>query len=702
MRKLALSSIEGCRRTIALLLAIILLSSFAAVMIQTDGGNINISQVQFDARGGVQDADLYYPALTNGTSAPLPCVILSHGGGTTKDVMNTFAIELARRGFVVLNCSSYGAGLSDQPMYDEDGKGIEGMAVTSQGLYDAINYARTLSFVDETKIAVAGHSQGGMRVGNAILHDVPYLSLNDALINFMHETWALPFTAEEIALEADALADKYLNADQRVAYDLKAEELKAYYDTRVRAAVSIGIAAMGADKLVAPGTVTVAGHEVTRYLQTNAAFLVGTWDSSYPAVSGADFAQKYFLADSIDAETWYQVTDTQSTPLGKLGEISVADNEALRNAMNARDTRISITPRMTHSREFFSNEAASLLASYMTQALDYNNGPLTGENNALDVSNIVGRWKEYMNTIAMVAMIALAAVMVALMVKKPYFKETVAVHTEADMKPMKKPLTLAYWLANVVALFIACWMCNHRKPTIFNMSKFLPQDKTAAFIFIYVFFGALFLLAVLIVFSFLHKKDTGHYGLKKLGLGLGVKGILKSLQISAMVFVLCYASLAVISYLFGQDYRWWMCVFTEMKVYHWTQVLRYFVIMIPFNLVVSAATNYTVSDLKPKKAWLDTALTVVAGSAGVWLNHMVNMFGVHVMNVQLSEATICGGLIMFVPLSVYIARKTYRLTGSIWTGAFINSFLVGWTWVSGISITNTYMGATFLEKLLGF
>ena len=28
---------------------------------------------------------------------------------------------------------------------------------------------------------------------------------------------------------------------------------------------------------------------------------------------------------------------------------------------------------------------------------------------------------------------------------------------------------------------------------------------------------------------------------------------------------------------------------------------------------------------------------------------------------------------MFVPLSVYIYRKTYRVTGSIWTGTFLNA-----------------------------
>lgn len=62
----------------------------------------------------------------------------------------------------------------------------------------------------------------------------------------------------------------------------------------------------------------------------------------------------------------------------------------------------------------------------------------------------------------------------------------------------------------------------------------------------------------------------------------------------------------------------------------------------------------------------------------------------------ISSSSIAGALLLFVPLSVYVARKTYRVTGSIWTGAFLNSFLIGWSWVSAISITNVYMGKTFL------
>ena len=113
----------GCKKLIAVFICLILVFSFAGGMLQSSGGKVSISTVRFDARGAVQDADLYMPVGTNSHSS-LPCVILSHGGGCTKDTMTGYASELARRGFVVLNVSSYGSGLSEQPMFDEDEIGV--------------------------------------------------------------------------------------------------------------------------------------------------------------------------------------------------------------------------------------------------------------------------------------------------------------------------------------------------------------------------------------------------------------------------------------------------------------------------------------------------------------------------------------------------------------------------------------------------
>lgn len=690
---------SGIKKAIAILLAVILLSSAIGCYIQHDGGEVLVKRVKFDARGGVQDADLYYPKFTSSQSEKIPIVILSHGGGCTKGVMNTFAIELARRGIAVLNCSSYGAGVSDQPMYDENGYGYGEMKVTAQGLWDAVNYARTLVFVDQTKIGVAGHSQGSYRTGLTVGLDVYYLTLDQLMIQFMYEEFGINFTEDEIKGDAKALAEKYLNADQLAHFNNEYEDVKLSYDTRIFAACGIGSTSNGAEQLFEPREISVAGYTLTGYPQVNQGMFAGTWEGSSATLLSTDFSNRIFGVDQTVDQQWVRTRypGAEGEILGNLFDAGMQQNEGLRAAVDARQARVIMTPEMTHSRDFFSNEAAANVVAFFVQAFDYN---ATG----IDPLNVTARWKEYANTVAMVAMIGLAAALIALISKKKFFAGITVEQTEEDLVPMSKGMNLIYILLSVAALFFACWRCNHRKPVIINISKFLPLDKTACFLYIYLFFGAVLFIAIIAAFAFINKKKTGSTGLKKLGINIGIKNILKALLASFIVLVLCYLSVSVLLYWFNQDYRWWMCIFTEMKTYHWPMMLRYFIFILPCSFFLAAGTNYncTVDKSTGFGRFKDMALVIIVGSLGVWLNHVVNMYGCYMLGKELSSASICGGLLMFVPLSAYIYRKTYRVTGSIWTGTFLNAFLIAWSWTSAISITGVYMGATYAEKFFGF
>lgn len=698
MKKLSWQTESGIRKSIAILMALILLFSAVAELIQHDGTKIVVTRVHFDTRGGAQDADLYYPQFTSSHSEKIPIVILSHGGGCTKDVLNTFAGELARRGIAVLNCSSYGAGLSDQPMYDENDKGYGDMAVTSQGVWDAVNYARTLVFVDQTKIGIAGHSQGGYRTGLATALDALYLTLDQIMINFMYNEFGIEFTEEEIYGDCFELAEKYLNADQMEFFKNEYEEAKLDFDTRVKASCSVGSASKGAEKLYEAQEVQVAGYTISNLMQVNTGFLIGRWDGGSKTVTSPEVSQEFYGVDQTVSEQWLRVGGygEEGVVLGNLFDEGMQSNEALRAAIDARQARIVMVPNMTHSREFFSNEAAAQLVAFFVTAFDYN---ATG----VPATKIVARWREYMNTGAMICMIGLAAAFIALFSKKKYFAGIVAEHDEGELAPMNKGMNAAYLILNVAAIFYACYRCHQRKPVIWSMSKFLPIDKTGAFMYIYLFFAGLFALVIVAAFAFINKKKNGDYGLKKLGIGIGFKNVLKAFLVSYIVFVICYLSMSVIEYWFGQDYRWWMCVFTQLKTYHWPMMLRYFILIVPCTFALAALTNYNVTPEKAStgKKIAEMALVIVIGSLGIWLNHFLNMYGCWILDKELSSASICGGLIMFVPLSVYIFRKTYRVTGSIWTGAFLNALFVSWSWVSAISITNVYMGATYFEKFFG-
>jgi pimeloyl-ACP methyl ester carboxylesterase len=135
-------------------LVLILGGSYLANAIQTAGG-VRLKDVRFagDQPSLTQAAMLYVPP---GASAahPAPAVLVSHGYINTREMQSPFAIELARRGFVVLAMDMVGHGYSE---------GSVGQ-VKDLGGPAALRYLQSLPFVDKTNIGLEGHSMGGVPI----------------------------------------------------------------------------------------------------------------------------------------------------------------------------------------------------------------------------------------------------------------------------------------------------------------------------------------------------------------------------------------------------------------------------------------------------------------------------------------------------------------------------------------------------------
>jgi pimeloyl-ACP methyl ester carboxylesterase len=124
-----------------------------ASLIQTDFGEVRIEDVRFVGPGGiVQNGRLYVPRGATSES-PAPGIVAIHGYINSHETQAGFAIEFARRGFVVLAVDQTGHGLSDPP------SGANGF-----GGPPALGYLRTLDIVDKDNIGLEGHSMGGWAV----------------------------------------------------------------------------------------------------------------------------------------------------------------------------------------------------------------------------------------------------------------------------------------------------------------------------------------------------------------------------------------------------------------------------------------------------------------------------------------------------------------------------------------------------------
>ncbi len=130
----------------------ILGGSWAASAIQTDGG-IKVQDVRFAGTGGVTMSGLLYTPPTATAARPAPGILAVHGYINSRETQSAFAIEYARRGYVVL-------------ALDQTGHGYSGGAAFANGFGgpDGLKYLRSLPIVDKANIGLEGHSMGGWTV----------------------------------------------------------------------------------------------------------------------------------------------------------------------------------------------------------------------------------------------------------------------------------------------------------------------------------------------------------------------------------------------------------------------------------------------------------------------------------------------------------------------------------------------------------
>lgn len=133
-------------------LALVLAGSVLAQIVQGTG-DIALRDVQFRSAGGHQLAATLYipPGATD--AHPAPAVLTVHTTLASRASQSGLAIELARRGYVVLALDQPGHGQSD-PRAFADGLGGA----------DGLRYLRALDIVDPARIGLEGHGTGGAAV----------------------------------------------------------------------------------------------------------------------------------------------------------------------------------------------------------------------------------------------------------------------------------------------------------------------------------------------------------------------------------------------------------------------------------------------------------------------------------------------------------------------------------------------------------
>ncbi|WCM28897.1 lysophospholipase [Sphingomonas sp. QA11] len=133
-------------------MVMILGGALLASAIQTSGG-VRVSDIRFNGAGGTEMSALLYVPATATPATPAPGILAVHGYINSRETQDGFAIEFARRGYVVLATDQTGHGYSGGKAFSNGFGGPDGLA-----------YLRSLPFVDKDEIGLEGHSMGGWTV----------------------------------------------------------------------------------------------------------------------------------------------------------------------------------------------------------------------------------------------------------------------------------------------------------------------------------------------------------------------------------------------------------------------------------------------------------------------------------------------------------------------------------------------------------
>jgi len=132
---------------------IVLAAGIVAFSVQTAGGKVQIRDIRFVGNDGTVMSALLFVPKTATAKTPAPGILAVHGYINSRETQSGFAIEFARRGYVVLEMDQTGHGYSDSPAFANGFGGPDGLA-----------YLRSLNIVDKENIGLEGHSMGGWTV----------------------------------------------------------------------------------------------------------------------------------------------------------------------------------------------------------------------------------------------------------------------------------------------------------------------------------------------------------------------------------------------------------------------------------------------------------------------------------------------------------------------------------------------------------
>lgn len=626
---------------LVIVLAVILVSSFFASMIQSAGYKVRVTDLRDATNSGylideetgqatttkvngeVVSGILFMPKDASASNKK-PAVVLTHGYLNNRELQLQNAIELARRGFIVLTVDREGHG-NYLPTSD---KGSAMM--NTSGMYDSAKYLYNLPEVDKSRIGISGHSMGGYTTAATLMQDANVGIISAGLM----QGW-----------------DSFMGAGADVSVGiLKAMDDEFFFGSKF-----------------ADGTESICRE----YLQSvGAAKFVG---ASY---TEGDKSSIDIKSGGIYVNGQLTTTSDDGSAVGQPFRVIYEANEI-------------------HPLNHFSTESAGYLVDFFYKAFGTPDG-----NDFIAGGNQIWWIKEAFSTIGLAAFFVLIFPVVSLLLTLPCFaslRKKEELDLDADLPSIKKgglcgiTSTVTYFASGLACMLFGGFILNKAYlewgPRIFPQGTYFPQDTTgsvAGWAVICAAFG-LTVMGVMWLVKAIVAKVASSKGKETLAVGnpfvcakIGIADFLKTIFLAIVVIALLYLVVFINWEIWVVDFRIWTFDVKPFMIEIVPAISRY----IPWFFAyyaVSAIGNagYRLKDLPE---WATIAINAFFNAAGVLLVILIQYITFRSTGVLWQGDMALGYIVVFpmvavLAIATIISRIIYKKTGNIWLGAMINAIL---------------------------
>ncbi len=653
---------------LAAALALILVSSFFASLIQSDGFKVTVTDLRDEAfsgqvatnagtgetvsvKGTVASGILFVPKSASATNK-LPAVVMTHGYLNNRELQLQNAIELARRGFVVLTIDRGGHG------NNEISSSTSAMMNTS-GMYEAVKYLALQDYVDLGKIGITGHSMGGYTTAMTLMNDV--------------------YNAETAA-----------KGDTNLG--LISAGLMQGWSTFIMAGpnVSVGMLKAKDDEFFYQSTLADGSPSISRqFLQSVAA-------AKFVGVTEYDKT-----ATGIDIENG-------GIYIG--GQLQTIAGGAAASA----PFRAIYESDEIHPLNHFSIASAASVTNFFYTAFGTPNG-----YSYIAETNQTWWVKELFSTLGLVGFFAMLLPIVDLLLTLPCFaslkkKEAAEGEVGGEMLPALKGVRkhISYWVVGVLTTlfsgFAIQWVMgdgwlNKLPDLLVTQNTYFPQDTTGNVATWAVVCGLFALLLTGIVWLINHiinraKGDVSldEHPLQAAKIQGGFGAVVKTVLLAALTIALMYVVVFINWAIWKVDFRIWTL---DVKVFEVNvmlpTMLRYALVFFIFYFINSVLNqNYRTKNLPE---WATIAINAAFNVLGIVLV-MAIQYGTFRSTGILWQSDMALSYIVLFPIvpiliiATIFSRRLYKRTGNAWLGALINTLLFTIITVANTAASYPYAG----------